>query len=140
MTEASPAAEPTVTPAGAGCLEAAIATYLTGPLRDYFTLTEQAPVPPRLTALIGRFETVLAEPGDRLANGFRSDLLRDLLMLRTFAMSLSANEARGRPRRGDVGPGLGKPDAIHARQRLHRLDLHHATQPVLHPWLRSGCR
>jgi hypothetical protein len=94
VTETLLAAEPRATPAGDGCRKADIASHLTGPLRDYFALVAQAPIPARLSVLVGRFDAVLAESGDRLAESFREDLLRGLPMLRTFAMSLCANQAR----------------------------------------------
>ncbi|KST61141.1 RNA polymerase subunit sigma-70 [Methylobacterium sp. GXS13] len=94
MTETSPVAEPKAAPVDGGCRKAAIASHLTGPLRDYFALAEQAPMPPRLSALVGRVEAALAESGQRLADSFRADLIRGLPMLRTFAVSLCGNEAR----------------------------------------------
>lgn len=94
MTETSPAAEPRATPGGDGCRKADIASHLTAPLRDFFALVAQAPIPARLSVLVGRFDSVMAESGDMLAESFREDLLRSLPMLRTFAMSLCANPAR----------------------------------------------
>lgn len=94
MTETSLAAEPRAKPAGEGCRKADIASHLTGPLRDYFALVAQAPILARLSVLVERFDAVLAESGDRLAESFREDLLRGLPRLRTFAMSLCANQAR----------------------------------------------
>ncbi|MEE7462254.1 RNA polymerase subunit sigma-70 [Methylobacterium fujisawaense] len=94
MTNTSSVAEPKAAPVDGGCRKAAIASHLTGPLRDYFALAEQAPMPPRLSVLVERIEAALAESGDRLAGSFRDDLLRSLPMLRTFAMSLCANDAR----------------------------------------------
>lgn len=94
MTETSPVVEPKAAPANGGCRKAAVASYLTGPLRGYFALAEQAPLPARLSVLIGQFEAAFAVSGDRLADSFRADLIQGLPMLRTFAMSLCANEAR----------------------------------------------
>jgi RNA polymerase sigma-70 factor (ECF subfamily) len=94
VTETSPVAEPKAAQADGGCRKAAVASHLTGPLRDYFALAEQVPVPARLTVLVERIEAALAESGDRLADSFRADLIRGLPMLRAFAMSLCANEAR----------------------------------------------
>ncbi|MDH2309175.1 sigma-70 family RNA polymerase sigma factor [Methylobacterium brachiatum] len=94
MTETSPVAEPKAAPVDGGCRKAAIASHLTGPLRDYFALAEQAPIPPRLSVLVERIEAALVESGDRLADSFRADLIRGLPMLRTFAVSLCGNEAR----------------------------------------------
>ncbi len=94
MTETSPVDEPKAAPVDGGCRKAAIASHLTGPLRDYFALAEQAPMPPKLSVLVERIEAALAESGHRLADSFRADLIRGLPMLRTFAMSLCANEAR----------------------------------------------
>ena len=87
-------AAPVAAPADGGGLKAAIASHLTGPLRDYFALAERALMPPRLSVLVERIEAALAESGHRLADSFRDDLIRGLPMLRTFAVSLCGNEAR----------------------------------------------
>ncbi|QGY03233.1 sigma-70 family RNA polymerase sigma factor [Methylobacterium mesophilicum SR1.6/6] len=94
MTETSPVAEPKAAPVDGGCRKAAIASHLTGPLRDYFALAEQAPMPPRLSVLVDRIEAAVAASGHRLVDSFRDDLIRGLPMLRTFAVSLCGNEAR----------------------------------------------
>ena len=94
MTETSPVAAPKAAPADGGCRKAAVASYLTVPLRDYFALAEQAPIPPRLSVLVERIEAALVESGHGLADSFRADLIRGLPMLRTFAVSLCGNEAR----------------------------------------------
>lgn len=94
MTEKLPVAEPKAAPVDGGRRKAAIASHLTGPLRVYFSLAEQAPMPPRLSVLVERIEVALAESGQRLADSFRGDLIRGLPMLRTFAVSLCGNEVR----------------------------------------------
>ena len=94
MTDTSPGAKPTAASAGDGNRTADLTSHLKGPLQDYFVLAEQMPLPERLSDLVGRFEAALARSGERLAVTFRDDLIRALPMLRTFAMSLCANEAR----------------------------------------------
>ena len=61
MTETSPVAGPKAALVDGGCRKAAIASHLTGPLRDYFALAEQAPIPPRLSVLEGTEKIVPLE-------------------------------------------------------------------------------
>ena len=63
-------------------------------LRDYFDLAEQAPLPSPLAALLRQFETALAAHGGEVETIFRDDLVKALPMLRTFAISLTANPTR----------------------------------------------
>jgi RNA polymerase sigma factor (sigma-70 family) len=63
-------------------------------LRDYFDLAEQAPLPSPLAALLRQFETALAAHGGAVETIFRDDLVKALPMLRTFAISLTANPTR----------------------------------------------
>ena len=72
----------------------AVPGHLTLALRDYFDLAGQAPLPNRLAELIQQFETALAVHGGRMEVIFRDDLVKALPMLRTFAISLTANPAR----------------------------------------------
>nr|WP_245931069.1 sigma-70 family RNA polymerase sigma factor [Methylobacterium radiodurans] len=68
--------------------------HLSGALQDYFMLSGQTPLPDRLTILLDRIDAALAAAGERLATGFRDELIRALPALRTFAMSLCASAAR----------------------------------------------
>ena len=63
-------------------------------LRDYFDVAAQAPLPTRLGELLSQFESALAIHGGRMETAFRDDLVKALPMLRTFAISLTANPAR----------------------------------------------
>ena len=72
----------------------AVPGHLTLALRDYFDLAGQAPLPNRLAELIQQFEAALAVHGTRMEVIFRDDLVKALPMLRTFAISLTANPAR----------------------------------------------
>ncbi|MEH3119280.1 MAG: sigma-70 family RNA polymerase sigma factor [Methylorubrum populi] len=72
----------------------AVPGHLTLALRDYFDLAVQAPLPGRLAELLHQFEAVLAVQGGRIEPVFRDDLVKALPMLRTFAISLTANPTR----------------------------------------------
>ncbi|KQT45469.1 RNA polymerase subunit sigma-70 [Methylobacterium sp. Leaf456] len=72
----------------------AVPGHLALALRDYFDVAAQAPLPDRLGELMGRFEAALASLGGRMETVFRDDLVRALPMLRTFAISLTANPSR----------------------------------------------
>ncbi len=72
----------------------AVPGHLALALRDYFDVAAQAPLPDRLGELLARFEAALATLGGRVETVFRDDLVRALPMLRTFAISLTANPSR----------------------------------------------
>lgn len=72
----------------------AVPGHLALALRDYFDVAAQAPLPDRLGELMARFETALATLGGRVETVFRDDLVKALPMLRTFAISLTANPSR----------------------------------------------
>ncbi|WP_342152938.1 sigma-70 family RNA polymerase sigma factor [Methylorubrum sp. SB2] len=72
----------------------AVPGHLALALRDYFDVAAQAPLPDRLGELLARFETALATLGGRVETVFRDDLVKALPMLRTFAISLTANPSR----------------------------------------------
>ncbi|WP_442919083.1 sigma-70 family RNA polymerase sigma factor [Methylobacterium sp. Leaf118] len=63
-------------------------------LRDYFDIASQGPLPMRLNDLLSQFETAIAIHGGRMETVFRDDLVKALPMLRTFAISLTANPTR----------------------------------------------
>ena len=72
----------------------AVPGHLAMALRDYFDLAAQAPLPGRLAGLLGEAEAALARHGGRMESVFRDDLVKALPMLRTFAISLTANPTR----------------------------------------------
>jgi RNA polymerase sigma factor (sigma-70 family) len=67
---------------------------LSAPLQEYFCVTEQNALPPRLAELVERFEKAFACRGRTVANEFRDDLIRALPALRTFALSLCGDVSR----------------------------------------------
>ncbi|GJE74118.1 MULTISPECIES: sigma-70 family RNA polymerase sigma factor [Methylorubrum] len=72
----------------------AVPGHLAMALRDYFAVAAQAPLPGRLGELMARVEIALAAHGGRMETVFRDDLVKALPMLRTFAISLTANPSR----------------------------------------------
>lgn len=72
----------------------AVPRHLSLALRDYFDLTGQAPLPNRLADLLRQFEDALAAHGGQVEALFRDELVKALPMLRTFAISLTANPTR----------------------------------------------
>src|SRR5689334_57945 len=72
----------------------AVPGHLALALRDYFDLAGQAPLPDRLSGLLSEVEAALGLHGGRMETSFRDDLVKALPMLRTFAISLTANPTR----------------------------------------------
>ncbi|CAO4167520.1 sigma-70 family RNA polymerase sigma factor [Methylorubrum populi] len=72
----------------------AVPQHLSLALRDYFDLTGQSPLPDPLAELLRQFEAALAVHGGKVEALFRDELVKALPMLRTFAISLTANPTR----------------------------------------------
>ena len=90
-------ANPTVeagTDRNAGGYATVIGQHLSLPIRDYFKVVEQEPLPTQLGALVARFEAAVAAHGQVVAFDFRSDIIRALPALRTFALSLVGDVSR----------------------------------------------
>ncbi|MCJ2014497.1 sigma-70 family RNA polymerase sigma factor [Methylobacterium sp. J-076] len=64
------------------------------PLRDYFAVTQNDPIPERLSGLVGRVEALLAASAAASAFDFRADIIKALPALRTFALSLCGDATR----------------------------------------------
>jgi RNA polymerase sigma factor (sigma-70 family) len=71
-----------------------IGQHLALPIRAYFTLVEQEPLPAQLVDLVTRFEAAIAACGQSVAFDFRSDIIKALPALRTFALSLVGDLSR----------------------------------------------
>ncbi|MGH1572954.1 sigma-70 family RNA polymerase sigma factor [Methylobacterium sp. P31] len=71
-----------------------IGQHLALPIRDYFKVVEQEPLPAQLAALLARFEAAIAAHGQTVAFDFRSDIIKALPALRTFALSLVGDVSR----------------------------------------------
>ncbi|MCJ2053486.1 sigma-70 family RNA polymerase sigma factor [Methylobacterium sp. J-070] len=71
-----------------------IGEHLALPIRAYFQVVEQEPLPAQLTALLGRFEAAVAAQGQTVAFDFRDDIIKALPALRTFALSLVGDVSR----------------------------------------------
>lgn len=71
-----------------------VGRHLAAPLRDYFAVTQNDPVPDRLSGLVGRLETLFRETDAAAAFDFRSDIINALPALRTFALSLCGDGTR----------------------------------------------
>ncbi|MCJ2057580.1 sigma-70 family RNA polymerase sigma factor [Methylobacterium sp. J-048] len=68
--------------------------HLALPIRDYFRIVEQEPLPVQLAGLLERFEAAVAARGQVVAFDFRSDIIKALPALRTFALSLVGDVSR----------------------------------------------
>ena len=68
--------------------------HLALPIRDYFQVVEQETLPAPLAGLLARFEAALAAHGQLVAFDFRSDIVKALPSLRTFALSLVGDVSR----------------------------------------------
>ena len=68
--------------------------HLALPIRDYFQIVEQEPLPAQLAGLVERFEAAVAAHGQVVAFDFRSDIIKALPALRTFALSLVGDVSR----------------------------------------------
>ncbi|MCJ2122681.1 sigma-70 family RNA polymerase sigma factor [Methylobacterium sp. J-077] len=79
---------------GATGYAAIIGQHLALPIRDYFRVVEQEPLPTQLAGLVERFEAALAAHGQVVAFDFRSDIIKALPALRTFALSLVGDVSR----------------------------------------------
>ncbi|MHB2207159.1 sigma-70 family RNA polymerase sigma factor [Methylobacterium sp. CM6257] len=71
-----------------------IGHHLALSIRDYFKIVEQEPLPAQLAALVARFEAAVAAHGQTVAFDFRSDIIKALPALRTFALSLVGDVSR----------------------------------------------
>jgi RNA polymerase sigma factor (sigma-70 family) len=71
-----------------------IGQHLALPIRDYFKVVEQEPLPGQLAGLVERFEAAVAAHGLTVAFDFRSDIIKALPALRTFALSLVGDVSR----------------------------------------------
>jgi RNA polymerase sigma factor (sigma-70 family) len=71
-----------------------ISHHLALSIRDYFKIVEQEPLPAQLAALVARFEAAVAAHGQTVAFDFRSDIIKALPALRTFALSLVGDVSR----------------------------------------------
>jgi len=78
----------------AGGYATAIGQHLALPIRDYFTLVEQEPLPAQLQDLVVRFEAAITASGQKVAFDFRGDIIKALPALRTFALSLAGDVNR----------------------------------------------
>ncbi|MDP4023323.1 sigma-70 family RNA polymerase sigma factor [Methylobacterium sp. NEAU 140] len=72
----------------------AIGQHLALPMREYFRFAEAEPLPGRLAELVARFEAAAAARGAALAFEFRTDIVKALPALRTFALSLCGDVSR----------------------------------------------
>ncbi|SFL52871.1 sigma-70 family RNA polymerase sigma factor [Methylobacterium pseudosasicola] len=79
---------------GATGYAAIIGQHLALPIRDYFQIVEQEPLPAQLAGLVARFEAAVAAQGEVVAFDFRSDIIKALPALRTFALSLVGDVSR----------------------------------------------
>ncbi|MEE7448100.1 RNA polymerase subunit sigma-70 [Methylobacterium radiotolerans] len=73
---------------------AAIGQHLALPIREYFQVVEQEPLPAQLAALVSRFEAAVTAHGDTVPFDFRGDIIKALPALRTFALSLVGDVSR----------------------------------------------
>ncbi|MFF9549116.1 sigma-70 family RNA polymerase sigma factor [Methylobacterium fujisawaense] len=73
---------------------AAIGQHLVLPIREYFRVVEQEPLPAQLAALVTRFEVAIKAHGDTVPFDFRGDIIKALPALRTFALSLVGDVSR----------------------------------------------
>lgn len=73
---------------------AAIGQHLVLPIREYFRVVEQEPLPAQLAALVTRFEVAIKAHGDMVPFDFRGDIIKALPALRTFALSLVGDVSR----------------------------------------------
>ncbi|KAA0123867.1 sigma-70 family RNA polymerase sigma factor [Methylobacterium sp. P1-11] len=73
---------------------AAIGQHLALPIREYFTIVEQEPLPAQLSALVTRFEAAVTAQGETVPFDFRGDIIKALPALRTFALSLVGDVSR----------------------------------------------
>ncbi|MGH1590902.1 sigma-70 family RNA polymerase sigma factor [Methylobacterium phyllosphaerae] len=73
---------------------AAIGQHLALPIRDYFKVVEQEPLPAQLATLVARFEAAVAAQGATIPFDFRGDIIKALPALRTFALSLVGDVSR----------------------------------------------
>ncbi|WP_457106157.1 sigma-70 family RNA polymerase sigma factor [Methylobacterium sp. P5_C11] len=73
---------------------AAIGQHLALPIRDYFKVVEQEPLPSQLATLVARFEAAVTAQGATIPFDFRGDIIRALPALRTFALSLVGDVSR----------------------------------------------
>jgi RNA polymerase sigma factor (sigma-70 family) len=71
-----------------------IGQHLALSIRDYFKVVEQEPLPAQLATLVARFEAAVAAHGQTVAFDFRSDIIKALPALRTFALSLVGDVSR----------------------------------------------
>lgn len=71
-----------------------VGRHLTTPLRDYFAVTQNDPLPGRLSGLITRLEALFREMEAAAAFDFRTDIINALPALRTFALSLCGDASR----------------------------------------------
>ncbi|MGU3666666.1 sigma-70 family RNA polymerase sigma factor [Methylobacterium sp. A49B] len=78
----------------AGGYASAIGQHLALPIREYFKVVEREPLPAQLGALLARFEAAVAAHGQVVAFDFRSDIIKALPALRTFALSLAGDVNR----------------------------------------------
>jgi RNA polymerase sigma factor (sigma-70 family) len=90
---AKPAAEPG-DDRSAGAYAAVLGQHLALPIRDYFKIVEQEPLPAQLATLVARFEAAIAAHGQSVAFDFRTDIIKALPALRTFALSLVGDVSR----------------------------------------------
>ncbi|GJD33641.1 sigma-70 family RNA polymerase sigma factor [Methylobacterium aerolatum] len=94
--------ETTDAPAPAPSPTSEIGRHLSLPLRDYFALAAEEALPERLSGLVERLDRLLAQvppPGEGAAPAsvlfdFRSDIIKTLPALRTFALSLCGDVTR----------------------------------------------
>lgn len=71
-----------------------IGQHLALPIRDYFKVVELDTLPGQLAGLVERFEAAVAAHGRTVAFDFRSDIIKSLPALRTFALSLVGDVSR----------------------------------------------
>lgn len=79
---------------GASGYATAIGHHLALPIREYFRIVEREPLPDPLAGLLERFEAAVAAHGRTVAFDFRSDIIKALPALRTFALSLAGDVNR----------------------------------------------
>lgn len=71
-----------------------VGRHLAAPLRDYFAVTQNDLLPARLSGLVDRLEALFGTADAEAAFDFRTDILKALPALRTFALSLCGDAVR----------------------------------------------
>lgn len=71
-----------------------VGRHLMAPLRDYFAVTQNDPLPERLSGLVARLDILFEEMKSAAAFDFRTDIINALPALRTFALSLCGDASR----------------------------------------------